>query len=134
MELYDRPASRFVAEFIGTPPMNLLSAESPAARALAQSARLPQGAAWLGVRPEALTLAREGLSGRVGLIEALGADMLVHLVADGHDAPLILRLHGTARVTEGQEITVAPQAGTLRAFDGAGQALRPSAELVAAGG
>ncbi|MFP4303790.1 ABC transporter ATP-binding protein [Rhodosalinus sp.] len=134
MELYDRPASRFVAEFIGTPPMNLLPADSPAARSLAQGARLPQGTAWLGVRPEALTLAQEGLSGRVGLIEALGADMLVHLVADGHDAPLILRLHGTARVAEGQEITVAVEEGALRAFDGAGQALRPSAELVAAGG
>ncbi|MFP4043371.1 MAG: ABC transporter ATP-binding protein [Rhodosalinus sp.] len=134
MELYDRPASRFVAEFIGTPPMNLLPADSPAARSLAQGARLPQDAAWLGVRPEALMLAQEGLSGRVGLIEALGADMLVHLVADGHDAPLILRLHGTARVAEGQEITVAVEEGALRAFDGAGQALRPSAELVAAGG
>ncbi|MFP4238780.1 MAG: ABC transporter ATP-binding protein, partial [Rhodosalinus sp.] len=134
MELYDRPASRFVAEFIGTPPMNLLPADSPAARALGQGAPLPQDAAWLGVRPEALMLAQEGLSGRVGLIEALGADMLVHLVADGHDAPLILRLHGTARVAEGQEITVAVEEGALRAFDGAGQALRPSAELVAAGG
>ncbi|MFP4450541.1 MAG: ABC transporter ATP-binding protein, partial [Rhodosalinus sp.] len=121
MELYDRPASRFVAEFIGTPPMNLLPADSPAARSLAQGARLPQDAAWLGVRPEALMLAQEGLSGRVGLIEALGADMLVHLVADGHDAPLILRLHGTARVAEGQEITVAVEEGALRAFDGAGQ-------------
>jgi sn-glycerol 3-phosphate transport system ATP-binding protein len=134
MELYDRPASRFVAEFIGTPPMNLLPADSPAGRALAQGARLPQGAAWLGVRPEALTLARAGLRGQVGLIEALGADMLVHLVAEGHDAPLILRLHGTARLAEGQEITVAPEEGTLRAFDGAGQALHPTAEPVAAGG
>ncbi|WP_372892631.1 ABC transporter ATP-binding protein [Rhodosalinus sp.] len=134
MDLYARPASRFVAEFIGTPPMNIVAAESPAGRALAHGARLPAGTEWLGVRPEALTPARAGLTGQAGLIEALGADMLVHLIPEGHDHPIVLRLHGTAEVHEGGHMTVAPEAGSLRAFDAEGRALAAVEVPVAVGG
>ena len=135
MDLYARPASRFVAEFIGTPPMNILPAESPAGRALAGQARLPAGTEWLGVRPEALTPARTGgLTGQAGLIEALGADMLVHLIAEGHDHPVVLRLHGAAEVREGERLTVAPEPGSLRAFDAEGRALAAVEAPLAVGG
>ena len=133
--LYEHPPRRFVAEFIGTPPMNILPAESPAGRALAAGARLPAGTEWLGVRPEALAPARTGgLTGQAGLIEALGADMLVHLIAEGHDHPVVLRLHGAAEVREGERLTVAPEPGSLRAFDGEGRALAAVEASVAVGG
>ncbi|HEX5741766.1 MAG TPA: ABC transporter ATP-binding protein, partial [Pilimelia sp.] len=47
-ELWDRPATRFVARFVGSPPMNLLPAD--------RVAGAPPGAAEVGVRPEALRL------------------------------------------------------------------------------
>ena len=132
MELYDRPASRFVAEFIGTPPMNILPFESPAAQALAEGWRAPGGIRWLGVRPEALQITSgAGMAGEVVLIEALGADMLVHVLPDGLDAPVVLRAHGMAGIAERDRVALAPEPGALRAFDAEGRALRPSAEVVA---
>src|SRR5689334_17209586 len=51
-ELYERPATLFVAGFIGSPPMNIIPVSSLAP---ADAARLPQ-AANIGIRPDALTL------------------------------------------------------------------------------
>ena len=74
-ELWERPANGFVARFIGTPPMNLFSAEL-------YSQTRHDGATVLGVRPQRirLTSPQQGrLSGRVTAIEASGADAVVHL-------------------------------------------------------
>ncbi|WP_371054999.1 ABC transporter ATP-binding protein [Rhodosalinus sp. K401] len=132
MELYDRPASRFVAEFIGTPPMNILPAESPAAQALATGWRAPAEARWLGVRPEALQVTSgPGMAGEVVLIEALGADMLAHVLPDGLDAPIVLRAHAMAGLAERDRVSLAPDAGSLRAFDADGRAVEPAAAVMA---
>lgn len=69
-ELYARPANTFCARFIGTPPMNLI----PAA-ALPGRADLPAGG-HLGVRPEDITLAPDGLPARLAGLEYLGADQI----------------------------------------------------------
>jgi multiple sugar transport system ATP-binding protein len=109
--LYDRPASLFVAAFMGSPAMNLLRGRILAeegTRAVLQlgSARLPLPDAVLearpalmgrvdeevvvGIRPEALRAANEGraaLEGPVVLRESLGSDVLVHVEVD---APAVL--------------------------------------------
>jgi ABC-type sugar transport system ATPase subunit len=78
-ELWERPANGFVARFIGSPPMNLFSADLyPPTR--------HDGATVLGVRPERirLTSPQEGrLFGRVTGVEPAGADAVVHLEVTG---------------------------------------------------
>ncbi|KZN12346.1 ABC transporter ATP-binding protein [Marinomonas sp. TW1] len=66
-DIYERPANRFVAEFIGNPPINMISAETKPAQQLMQQAgfstSLTEGAL-LGLRPEGLLLSKEAsLSG-----------------------------------------------------------------------
>jgi sn-glycerol 3-phosphate transport system ATP-binding protein len=92
-EIYGRPANRFVAGFIGAPPMNLVSgtidAEGCFVPALQQTVPLPLGrrdlahsAVVLGLRPEALRLVEPGTGealATVDFVEELGASRIVHL-------------------------------------------------------
>ena len=113
--LYDRPANLFVAGFIGSPAMNLLKAElSEDCSVLmlgSQKLALPNdvlrqrpglkrcggSSIVVGVRPEDLRVASAGgsdmvLSGNVELVEALGAELLIHFSLDA----LIVRAEGMA--------------------------------------
>ena len=86
LEIYARPASTFVAGFIGSPPMNLIPAKREGRDAL------------LGVRPEHLEPCAQGeamMTVDVDLIEPLGSDTLVygHLGANGAGARVAVRLH-----------------------------------------
>ena len=136
-ELYDRPANRFVAGFIGSPPMTLLPAEATVdgdtlivaiagqrlvvadaalARAVAPQARRVRCA---GVRPEAWRLATDGADGfaaTVELVEFLGHETLLHASANG--ARLIVRLAGAARLRAGDVVHLATSAVHL--FDDGG--------------
>jgi multiple sugar transport system ATP-binding protein len=80
LELYDRPANQFVAQFIGTPQMNVVdTARLPALREVVGAANAPDG--FIGVRPENVLVRAAGagkLSGRVELVESLGADTLIY--------------------------------------------------------
>ena len=66
-EVYHRPASTFVASFIGSPPMNLL-----------KNAQGNRPGAVLGIRPEHLDVGQEGWQIRVETVELLGAERLVY--------------------------------------------------------
>jgi sn-glycerol 3-phosphate transport system ATP-binding protein len=117
-EVYERPASTFVAGFIGSPPMNLLSGQADGSRfelggqrlALPRAAPRP-GALLLGVRPEhAEIVPGNGWALKVELTEMLGAERLVY----GHlgGAPFILRIAGTEPPPRSGDIvhlSVAPQ-------------------------
>ncbi len=86
--VYARPASTFVAGFIGSPPMNLLEGSADSSRFTLDDQVLPlpgaaprAGPLVLGLRPEHATLARAGALGwpaKVELIEVLGAERLVY--------------------------------------------------------
>ncbi|MEQ1702975.1 MAG: TOBE domain-containing protein, partial [Ilumatobacteraceae bacterium] len=66
-DVYDHPASTFVAQFIGTPPMNLL-----------QPGQLGSSDVRVGVRPEHLLIAAAGeLEGTVRQVEHLGHEVLL---------------------------------------------------------
>ncbi|CAH1670994.1 MULTISPECIES: ABC transporter ATP-binding protein [unclassified Chelatococcus] len=100
-EIYERPANTYVARFIGTPPMNLIDGTSEgrairigsALLPVPDSAELPAGngiKVWLGVRPGTLKLQAgagpangASLTGRVALIEHIGAESLVSVALDG---------------------------------------------------
>jgi multiple sugar transport system ATP-binding protein len=93
--LYDRPATLFVAAFIGSPAMNLLRGRLVGDDVLELAgSRVPLPAAvgaadqevLVGIRPEALTAAdREHalVEGEVKLVESLGSDVLVHVDVEG---------------------------------------------------
>jgi sn-glycerol 3-phosphate transport system ATP-binding protein len=66
-EVYHRPASTFVASFIGSPPMNILK-NAPGARA----------GQLMGIRPEHLDIGHTGWELRVETVELLGAERLVY--------------------------------------------------------
>ncbi len=80
LELYDRPANQFVAQFIGTPQMNVVKAdELPQLRAAVGS--VPSGG-FIGLRPENLCVSAAGtgqVQGKVELVEALGAETLIYV-------------------------------------------------------
>jgi sn-glycerol 3-phosphate transport system ATP-binding protein len=87
LEVYARPATTFVASFIGSPPMNLIPQERNGKPVL------------LGIRPEHLEPCAERdamLEPEIDLIEPLGADTLVygHLVS-AKDARIAVRLHSS---------------------------------------
>ena len=66
-EVYHRPASTFVASFIGSPPMNLL-----------KNAQGGRPGSLLGIRPEHLDVGQEGWAVKVETVELLGAERLVY--------------------------------------------------------
>jgi multiple sugar transport system ATP-binding protein len=92
LDLYDRPANQFVAQFIGTPQMNIVAASDAAELLQATGLTLPPGGA-IGLRPERLHLRPPGkgqIQARVELIEALGAETLVY-VSTGAGVQLVVR-------------------------------------------
>jgi sn-glycerol 3-phosphate transport system ATP-binding protein len=116
MDLYRHPASRFVAEFIGAPPMNIYEVTSPMGQALcALAGATPDGATLVGARPETLHLGGDGFGGKVGLVEALGAEMLVHVMT-GTDR-VILRAGLDAAVAAGQTVQFGGDASAVTFFD-----------------
>ncbi|MEP7207787.1 MAG: sn-glycerol-3-phosphate import ATP-binding protein UgpC [Casimicrobiaceae bacterium] len=105
MEVYENPATVFVAGFIGSPAMNFLPARAAegnrvvldGAGSLPSTIALPSGkAVTVGLRPEHLAPSSSGdasLAGTVEVVEALGADTLLHIDVGGRN--IIARLpHG----------------------------------------
>ncbi|WP_298607235.1 ABC transporter ATP-binding protein [uncultured Thiothrix sp.] len=115
LELYDSPANRFVAQFIGMPQMNVLPASMfPKAG----------GAHEIGVRPEHLTIvaANEGqLRGTVELIEALGNETLIHVNLGS--AMIIVRQYERTRSQLGEQVGVQFDSVHLHRFDKDGKAI-----------
>jgi len=91
LEVYAKPATTFVAGFIGSPPMNLMPA------------RLNGREVLLGVRPEHLEPCGESdaaFVAAIDLVEPLGADTLAHGTVQG--TRIVVRLTGAQRVSEGR--------------------------------
>lgn len=106
-EVYNRPATTFVASFIGSPPMNLLK-QAPGGR----EGRI------LGIRPEHLDVGAEGWALQVETVELLGAERLVHCRLG--DEAVIIRTHedeGAPAV--GSTIHARPREDRLHWFDAA---------------
>jgi ABC-type sugar transport system ATPase subunit len=122
LEVYRRPANTFVAQFTGSPGMNLLT--GALAEELTRSAGLaPDGV--LGVRPEDVLLI-EGAGGRatVERCEPLGHETLVHLAApDG--SRLIARVAGGVEFAPQQEVSLRLRPGSALRFDARTGDLRP---------
>jgi sn-glycerol 3-phosphate transport system ATP-binding protein len=111
-EVYSRPATTFVASFIGSPPMNLLK-RAPGARP----------GTILGVRPEHLTFDPEGWTAQVEHVELLGAERLVY--ARVGDEALVMRTDESQPApAPGETTRIAARPDRLHWFDaGSGKRL-----------
>ena len=133
-EIYSRPANRFVAEFIGTPSMNMIEGEIRAENgkalfagpglAIALPARPAAGGrATLGVRPEDISLvppdAPGAIPGRVTVSELAGAERY-HFVEMG-ESPIIVRTPATTVLHPGEAIALGLDPARLHLFAGTGE-------------
>jgi multiple sugar transport system ATP-binding protein len=120
-EVYSRPATTFVARFIGSPEINLLSAEV-ATRLLGLGDALPPGASRIGIRPEDLQLAggQEGermFRARVGVVELLGANAILTLRAEGDlELRALVDARALTGVREGEDVELHVDPSTLHVF------------------
>ncbi|SFM41381.1 ABC transporter ATP-binding protein [Variovorax sp. OV329] len=118
-ELYARPATTFVARFIGTPPMNLVALEGGRIAGSDVATGVP--AATLGVRPEAVRLAGagEGFDAVVQSAEYLGADLVLRCSVGSES--LLVRTEGQHQVAPGTAVRLAWQAADAHGFDAQGR-------------
>ncbi|QRM32363.1 ABC transporter ATP-binding protein [Microvirga sp. VF16] len=140
-QIYADPEDRRVAEFIGSPKINLLEAVvrekglvDVAGTVLAvDGSREPGSALTLGIRPEAFHLADHGgpgvITGAVRLVEHMGSDLYVHLDVPGTDHPVIARLlaERAPQIAPGQTLHVGIRPDRILLFTRSGQRVRGEA-------
>ena len=125
-EVYHQPATLFVAGFIGSPPMNLLSgtvsADGSALSADGLAVQLPVPVpalagrqVVLGLRPEQLQLGGDALQVDVEMVESLGADHLIHARAGRCD--LVVRAGDAPMPAAGARIGLGFATGAVHWFD-----------------
>jgi multiple sugar transport system ATP-binding protein len=132
-ELYERPANTFVAGFIGSPAMNLLTMPLGANGSVSLggiSVPVPDtvrtaaaAAGWselvVGVRPEALELAADGIAAEVKVVEEVGADAYLFCAAElgGAETRLVARTGTRTAPARGARVALRPIAGEAHLFD-----------------
>ena len=122
LELYDRPANQFVAQFIGTPQMNVVPAAKLPQLRTASGATVPENGA-IGLRPEHISLAAPGeghLQAKVDLIEALGAETLIYVTTE-NGASLVARLNSRSGLQVGSSVGVRVDMHAAHLFDAQGR-------------
>jgi len=119
-DIYDWPATKFVAQFIGSPRMNVVPV------ATVSGAKLPDGATSVGMRPEHIDLVDAGaglIDGTVDVLEYLGADTFV-ILSCGDAGQVTVRVNGNTPLTPGDTVGLSVAGEMLHAFDGDGLAIR----------
>jgi multiple sugar transport system ATP-binding protein len=132
LELYDRPHNLFVAQFIGSPAMNVFTGALQTEGG--QTAVSALGALWpvsglgsgqhgqpvhYGIRPGDLTLAASGIPAQVVVVEPTGAETELLLQIDHGDTPqqLTLVLHGRTAAQPGDTVHLTIDAAKAHVFD-----------------
>ena len=127
LELYHRPANRFVATFLGSPAMNVLPARREGQQLIGPGFCVPApadltatGEMLIGFRPQDLRVATAGmLSGVVQAVERLGFDGYVYLKSEA--GPITARFEGIAPEL-GQKVDVTTSSDVLHVLSADGSA------------
>jgi multiple sugar transport system ATP-binding protein len=130
LHLYQRPANRFVAGFLGQPKMNFIPVTS-SGDALSIGAGGPvllsgarATATEVGIRPDAIAITPDGaIAARVVLVEQLGGSSLVHARIEGLSALLTIEVPGVFTGKTGTDIRLAVTPDACHLFDASGQAI-----------
>ena len=132
IDLYEKPANLFVAQFLGSPKMNVYDVEPTAAglkianSGLLQLSSAPVRAAKLGARPEHIGILAPGegnLDGKIDVIERLGSDTYAYVMHDGNQLTTV-RLPGNVQLSVGQPVSLAIDQGQLHLFDREARCIR----------
>ena len=131
LELYDRPDNLFVAQFIGSPAMNIVQGTLRRTNGIAHvetpdGVRWPLGAAMAddgrsvtyGVRPDHLELAsgaQRGVPGEIVVVEPTGSE--TELVVRIGDAQIVVETHGRPTLQPGDKVTFAVDPANVHLFD-----------------
>jgi multiple sugar transport system ATP-binding protein len=138
LDLYDHPANIFVAQFIGSPSMNILeghvrSGEFETLDGIRFS--LPQGfqkleglAVSYGVRPEHLSIADSGIDAEVFLVEPTGS--VTEIVVKVGAQQMVVVVHERMNIAPGQKIAIVPNLSTVCLFAADGQRIKPQPDAV----
>jgi multiple sugar transport system ATP-binding protein len=109
--LYDRPANRFVATFVGSPPMNLLPTGA------AQHLGVTSDDVVVGIRPEHIRFDDAGIPAHVRMVEELGHERHVVCALAGGE-PVVVRVSGDAPVPgAGAPVHLVATPSDLHRFD-----------------
>lgn len=155
LELYNRPANRFVAGFIGSPKMNflpakLVSADPTRARvalrdgtavtvAVDATRGAPDSEVTVGIRPEhmvhvtdpgAAPAEQNRVRGEVVLVENIGESALVYVRLPETENLVLCRSEGTSFVKEGEVIELGIAASASHLFDAEGKSFSRSADAL----
>jgi multiple sugar transport system ATP-binding protein len=131
LELYDRPENLFVAQFIGSPAMNIVQGTLRRANGTAH-VETPDGIRWplghgagadgqavsYGVRPDHLELAANQphtVPAEVIVVEPTGSE--TELVVRIGDAQMIVETHGRPKLAPGDRVTFLVEPGNVHLFD-----------------
>ena len=131
LELYDRPENLFVAQFIGSPAMNVVHGTLRRMNGTAH-VETPDGVRWpvgagggtdgqavtYGVRPDHLQLAgsaERGVPGEIVVVEPTGSE--TELVVKIGEAQVIVETHGRPALNPGDKVTFAVDPGNVHLFD-----------------
>ena len=131
LELYDRPANQFVAQFIGTPQMNVVPAAKLPQLSEVCGLAIPSGGS-VGLRPESVSLTAVGegqLVAQVDLVEALGAETLIYVSTPG-GATLVARQNSRSSLQAGASVGVLIAADQAHVFDAQGRVTRTAAAAI----
>ncbi len=109
-ELYDKPLTDFAAQFLGTPPMNVL----PIAE-LDNQAAVPSGGHSMGIRPEKVRLADSGLTVEVSAVDYMGAETVLRLLH--RDNTIMARVDGRAEAVPGDRLHIDWSRDDVHLFD-----------------
>ena len=141
LEVYHQPANTFVAEFMGSPKMNLLPARLVEMAAYSKGLQVLEAGSveisshltaehdiqTLGIRPEHFVVSTngQGLRGKISLVEHLGDATLVHVRLQGLDHDTAMKLPGSqADFRSGQDICITCAAEHISLFNTGGNAIR----------
>jgi multiple sugar transport system ATP-binding protein len=122
--LYDRPANTFVAGFIGSPAMNLCTMPLTNGAVSFGGASIPvppgttNGEVVVGLRPESLALASDGLPAEVQVVEEVGADAYVFCISEiaGQKTKLVARGNARDVPSRGDRVTLRATASEAHLF------------------
>jgi multiple sugar transport system ATP-binding protein len=120
-ELYAHPANTFVAGFIGSPSMNLCTVACANGSVQLGGVDVPVpagdhgGEVVVGLRPESIELASDGIQAEVEVVEEIGADSYVFAAAD--IGRLVARCETKYAPERGDRVSLRPKAGEAHLFD-----------------